>query len=289
MITSMDTDATASTRVRPVGLAIPNMGADAPAAVRELPALAEDLGYDSVWVTDHLVGLRATDEVYGAHWMEAVTALTWIAATTRTIRVGTGVLVAPYRDPLLTAKMLSTLDVLSDGRLDVGIGTGWSKTEYRALGVGDRFEPRGAVTNEALQVMLECWDGGEIDHAGTYFTIKHVEVRPVPAQSPHPPLWIGGTAKPALRRAAAFGDVWHPNDLTPGELREIGGRLDELAGRPVPRSVRLDTGDEQLERIDELVDEYLAAGAIRVVIEFRGRGAEQTRTRVEKAAKALFG
>jgi probable F420-dependent oxidoreductase len=277
-----------ASRARPVGLAIPNMGEDAPAAVRELPLLAEDLGYDSVWVTDHLVGLRATDEVYGPHWLEAVTALTWVAATTRTIRVGTGVLVVPHRDPLLTAKMLTTLDVLSAGRLDVGIGTGWSKTEYRALGVGDRFEPRGAVTNEALEVMLACWAGGEIDHEGTYFAIKHVRVQPLPAQSPHPPIWVGGTSRPALRRAAAFGDVWHPNDISPRELRETGERLDQLAGRPVPRSIRLDTSDEQLDRIDQLVDDYLAAGAIRVVIEFRGRNLEQTRTRAEKAAKLLF-
>jgi probable F420-dependent oxidoreductase len=285
----MQAASTAANRVRPVGLAIPNMGEDAPTAVRELPMLAEDLGYDSVWVTDHLVGLRATDEVYGAHWLEAVTTLTWVAATTHTIRVGTGVLVVPHRDPLLTAKMLTTLDVLSDGRLDVGIGTGWSKTEYRALGVGDRFEPRGAVTNEALEVMLGCWAGGEIDHAGTYFTIKHVSVQPVPKQSPRPPLWVGGKSLPALRRTAAFGDVWHPNDISPLELREIGDRLDQLAGRPVPRSIRLDTSDEQLDRIDELVDEYRAAGAIRVVIEFRGRNLEQTRTRAEKAAKLLFG
>jgi probable F420-dependent oxidoreductase len=264
------------------------MGEDAPAAVHELPALAEDLGYDSVWVTDHLVGLRATDEVYGPHWLEAVTALTWVAATTRTIRVGTGVLVVPHRDPLLTAKMLTTLDILSAGRLDVGIGTGWSKTEYRALGVGDLFEPRGAVTNEALEVMLACWAGGEIEHDGTYFAIKHVRVQPLPAQSPHPPIWVGGTSRPALRRAAAFGDVWHPNDISPRELRETGERLDQLAGRPVPRSIRLDTSDEQLDRIDELVDEYLAAGAIRVVIEFRGRNLEQTRTRAQKAAKLLF-
>ena len=277
-----------ASRARPVGLAIPNMGEDAPAAVRELPALAEDLGYDSVWVTDHLVGLRATDEVYGSHWLEAVTALTWVAATTRTIRVGTGVLVVPHRDPLLTAKMLTTLDVLSAGRLDVGIGTGWSKTEYRALGVGDLFEPRGAVTNEALEVMLACWAGGEIEHDGTYFAIKHVRVQPLPAQSPHPPIWVGGTSRPALRRAAAFGDVWHPNDISPRELRETGERLDQLAGRPMPRSIRLDTSDEQLDRIDELVDEYLAAGAIRVVIEFRGRDLEQTRTRAEKAARLLF-
>ena len=83
--------------------------------------------------------------------------------------------------------------------------------------------------------------------------------------------------------------MWHPNDIGPLELRETGDRLDRLAGRRVPRSIRLDASDEQLDRIDELVEEYRAAGAIRVVIEFRGRNLEQTRARAEKAAKLLFG
>jgi probable F420-dependent oxidoreductase len=274
---------------RPVGLAIPNMGSDSPDTIRELPRIAEDLGYDSVWVTDHLVGLRATDELYGSHWMEALTALTWAAASTTSIRVGTGVLVVPYRHPVLTAKMLGTVDVLSGGRLDVGIGSGWSKTEYRALGAGELFTDRGAALDEALDLMLSCWRGGPIDHSGAHFTVRHIEVRPQPAQHPHPPIWVGGNSAPAMRRAANIpGAIWHPWDVGPAHLRERGEELDARAGRAVPRSVRVNLGDSNLDGIDDLVDDYLDAGAIRVVIEFRGQDGSQARAWAQRAAKALF-
>ncbi|WP_216892626.1 TIGR03619 family F420-dependent LLM class oxidoreductase [Nocardia alni] len=274
---------------RSVGLAIPNMGTDSPDTVRDLPRIAEDLGYDSVWVTDHLVGLRATDDLYGSHWMEALTALTWVAATTTTIRVGTGVLVVPYRHPVLTAKMLATVDVLSGGRLDVGIGTGWSRTEYRAVGAGDLFAERGAATDEALDLMLACWRGGPIEHDGPHFPVRHVQVQPRPAQHPHPPIWVGGNGPAAMRRAARIADVWHPWDLTPAELAEQGHRLDDIAGRAVARSIRLNLDEAALDRIDDLVDGYLEAGAVRVVVEFRGRNGQQACALAQRAAKALFG
>lgn len=273
---------------RPVGLAIPNMGADAPDTVRDLPKIVEELGYDSVWVTDHLVGLRATDGLYGSHWMEAVTALTWAAATTTSIRVGTGVLVVPYRNPVLTAKMLATVDVLSGGRLDVGVGTGWSKSEYRALGAGEFFDVRGAVTDEALDLLLACWRGGPILHEGAHFAVRHVEVAPRTVQRPHPPVWVGGNSLAAMRRAARVATVWHPWDLTPAQLREQGEVLDAMAGRPVPRSVRVNLDESRLDGVEDLVDAYLEASAVRVVIEFRGQDGHQARTLAQRAAKALF-
>jgi probable F420-dependent oxidoreductase len=266
------------------------MGTDSPDTVRELPRIAEDLGYDSVWVTDHLVGLRATDDLYGSHWMEALTALTWAAASTTSIRVGTGVLVVPYRHPVLTAKMLATVDVLSGGRLDVGIGSGWSKTEYRALGAGELFAERGAAMDEALDVLLACWRGGPIEHSGRYFPVRHVEVRPEPAQRPHPPIWVGGNSAAAMRRAARIdGALWHPWDLTPARLRERGEQLDALAGRPVTRSIRVNLGEPSLAGIEDLVDAYLDAGAVRVVVEFRGHNGQQAQALARRAAKALFG
>jgi alkanesulfonate monooxygenase SsuD/methylene tetrahydromethanopterin reductase-like flavin-dependent oxidoreductase (luciferase family) len=102
-------------------------------------------------------------------------------------------------------------------------------------------------------------------------------------------LWVGGTKGAALRRAGRLADVWHPNDLTPAELLESGKRLDDLAGRVVPRSVRFDTTDDKLDGIVDLVDEYLAVGATRVVLEFRGQDTDAVTRRAEQAAKALFG
>jgi alkanesulfonate monooxygenase SsuD/methylene tetrahydromethanopterin reductase-like flavin-dependent oxidoreductase (luciferase family) len=169
------------------------------------------------------------------------------------------------------------------------VGTGWSRTEFRALGVGDRFDDRGALTDESLDVMLSCLRSGPQAHDGPTFGFQHADVAPAPAQRPHPPLWVGGTKGAALRRAGRLADVWHPNDLTPAELKDAGDRLDDLAGRAVPRSVRFDTTDDRLRRIVDLVDEYLAVGATRVVLEFRGRDTEDTTRRAGKAAEALFG
>lgn len=275
--------------LRPVGLAVPNMGLDSARVLRTLPRLAETWGYDSIWVTDHLVGTRAYEGVYGAHWMEALTSLSHIAALTSTIRLGTGVLVLPYRDPVLAAKMLSTIDVLSGGRLDIGVGAGWSRTEFTALGVGDRYENRGQVSDEALEVMLSCLRAGTPEHQGPTFSVRHIEIQPPTIQRPHPPVWVGGTKGASLRRAARMADVWHPNDLTPRELLDTGRRLDDQAGRSVARSVRCNVTDDQLDGIADLVDDYLQVGATRVVLEFRGQDPDAVPIKAEKAASALFG
>src|SRR5690606_5464730 len=126
----------------------------------------EDLGFSSVWLTDHVIGLRSFAPVYEPEWSEIFISLTHMAATTSTIRLGTGVLVVPYRDPVLTAKMVATVDQLSNGRVILGIGSGWSKGEYAALGRLDQFDTRGAVTDEALDIMVECWKGGEVTWQG---------------------------------------------------------------------------------------------------------------------------
>ncbi|OLT16448.1 hypothetical protein BJF78_14345 [Pseudonocardia sp. CNS-139] len=274
---------------RPVGIVVPNTEPGADRAVRELPRVFEQLGYRSLWVTDHVVGTRSMEPVHGAYWLDAVTVLAHMAATTSTARLGVGVLVVPYRNPVLTAKMLASVDVLSDGRLDVGVGTGWIRTEYRALGVGQLFAPRGRVTDEALDLMRTCWRGGEVEHEGEFFTVRHVTFEPVPVQRPHPPLWIGGQSGPALRRAARFADVWHPHDLGPEDVERLGAQLDEAAGRRVPRSVRLHATGEDVPALADLVDHYLAAGCVHVVVEFRSQPVDVVAACAEKAAAVLFG
>jgi probable F420-dependent oxidoreductase len=272
---------------RAVGLVVTTNEPGAAQLVQELPANAERWGYDSLWVTDHTVGLRAMEHVYGDYWLDALTALTWMAATTSTVRLGTGVLVVPHRNPVLASKMITTIDVLSGGRVDLGVGTGWSRVEYRALGVEDKFVDRGRATDEAIEVMRVCWSGGEVAYDGEFYAFRNVSVAPVPIQRPHPPLWVGGDSKPALRRAARFADVWHPHDLTPAELTLTGERLDELAGRRVARSVRIDVTEEHLPGLADLVDSYFEVGCVRVVLEFRSQPCAVVARLAERAAELL--
>jgi probable F420-dependent oxidoreductase len=273
---------------RPVGLVLPSNEPGGAAVLDELPARAEALGYDSLWFTDHVVGVRASSGVYGSYWLDPLVALTWVAARTTTIRLGTGVLVLPHRDPVLTAKMIATVDVFSGGRVDLGVGTGWSRVEFRALGVGDRYEARGRVTDESIEVMRRCWAGGSVEYDGEFFSFRHIEFEPVPLQ-PRLPIWVGGNSAPALRRAARFADVWHPHDLTPEELVEKGSRLDELAGRHVPRSARIAVGPDDLAGLPDTVDAFLAVGCTRVVLDFRSLPSDAVAVLAEKAAGLLFG
>ena len=277
-----------------LGLVVNNYGAPATEAVRRMPVLAEEWGYDSIWVTDHVVGVRSFQPVYGATWMEPMMALAWMAAMTSRIRLGMGVLVVPYRDPVLTAKMVATLDQLSGGRVNLGVGTGWARREYQALGRVDLFDARGSVTNESLDVMLRCWQGGEFDFEGKHFQFRSIQFDPVPIQQPRVPLWIGsrtGQGAP-MRRVAQYADVWHPTGLTPEEVQESGAAVDDAAGREIPRTIRLahGLGQTTAELID-LLSRYREAGCIEAAVSFGGGDPDLAQTGalegVLEAAQAL--
>jgi len=245
---------------------LPNTGPYAREAIAEA-ARFEEMGYAGLWLTDHVIGAPEYT-FYGAYWLEILTSLAHVAGSTQTIRLGTGVLVVPYRDPVWTAKMLATIDVLSGGRLDVGIGTGWTQREFEALGRGALYADRGAVTDEALDVFMQCWTGGELSHQGRWSQSSKIRFAPTPVQAPRPPFWIGarGLAPAPMRRAAKYADVWHPTGLTPEEVREGGERLDALAGRKIARSVRLRVADpaDALERARRFRD----AGCFQVALDF---------------------
>jgi probable F420-dependent oxidoreductase len=256
-----------------LGLVINNNGAPALDAVKRMSREAEALGYDSLWVTDHVIGVKSFKPVYGATWMEPLTSLAWIAAATEKIRLGIGVLVVPYRDPVYTAKVIATIDQLSDGRVDLGVGTGWAKSEYHALGRGAIFDQRGAVTDESLDVMLRCWEGGEFGWDGQFFQFRNIQFDPVPVQRPRVPLWIGSRTgqKAPMRRVAKYADVWHPTGLSPEELRQTGKELDDMAGRAIRRSVRL--SHTQAATTDDwisLLGAYRDAGVDEAAIDFGG-------------------
>jgi probable F420-dependent oxidoreductase len=257
-----------------LGFVIQNQGPDSLGALGRLAPTIEALGYDSVWLTDHVVGMRAyAERGYTPYWLECLTGLAFIAAQTKTIRLGTSILVLPVRDPVYTAKVLATLDNLSGGRLNVGIGTGWSKGEFYALGRGDYHENRGHVTNESLKLILRCWEGGEFEWTSEYFTFRYVNFDPVPLQKPRPPILVGGPpADPVIRRIKMFEADWHPFLTNPAELARESQRVNEIVGRAVRVSNRFLVPSGTSEgALAELIAGFREAGCDELVLDMRAK------------------
>ena len=178
-------------------------------AITTVAQRAEALGFDSVWVSDHIVVPRSAIARFGEVFFEPFTTLAYVAGKTGRIRLGTSVIILPYRNPLFMAKALATIDVLSGGRLIIGAAVGWLAEEFEALGIP--FTERGARSDEALRVMRLLWTEAEPKFEGRYFRFAGIKAEPKPLQKPHPPIWIGGASQAALRRAAEFADAWHPS------------------------------------------------------------------------------
>src|SRR5690242_6238654 len=166
---------------------------------------AEQLGYDSVFVSDHVVVPNAYVDRFGGAIYDPLITLSVLAGATRRVLLGTTVLIVPYRNPVLTAKMVASLDALSGGRVVLGIGAGWVPEESAALGVP--FAERGAMTDEYLAAMRELWTSPAPAFSGKYTQFSDIRCEPQPMQKPHPPIWVGGHSPAALRRAVAFGAV----------------------------------------------------------------------------------
>jgi alkanesulfonate monooxygenase SsuD/methylene tetrahydromethanopterin reductase-like flavin-dependent oxidoreductase (luciferase family) len=201
-----------------LGVNVPNFGPGTnPDVLRRWALTVEGLGFDLLMVSDHIAVTPDVAEQYPAPFYEPFTTLSWLAGLTRGIRLGTTVLIVPYRHPLLVARMAANLNDLSGGRLVLGVGVGWAREEFGALGVP--FRDRGRLTDEHLLAMRAAWQD-ETDY-----------------RSGHIPLWIGGNSDAALRRAVRLGDAWHPLRFTPGWMAEAAGRLTACAaeqGRPAP-------------------------------------------------------
>jgi probable F420-dependent oxidoreductase len=186
---------------------------------------AEALGFDSVWVTDHIIVPRTMDLIYRDNMLEPVALLSHVAALVPRVKLGTSVLILPYRNPVVLAKMLATIDQLSSGRLIVGVGGGWMTEEFAALDTP--FPERGKVSDECLRLMREMWTHETVSFSGKYTTFQDMKVSPLPAQR-HLPIWVGGTSARARRRVAEFGDGWHATALTPEAFTEGAQHLKDL-------------------------------------------------------------
>ena len=177
-------------------------------AIAQTAVKAEELGFDALFVNDHVI---VDDSPRSESWRnvyDPLMVLSYVAARTSRVLLGTSVLIMPYRNPIVTAKMIATLDQMSGGRAIAGVGSGWNEAEYDALGVP--FHQRGARTTEYLRIWQACWAPGPTTFHGRFFNFDNMHVSPKPLQQPHPPLWIGGSSQASLRRAARFGQVWQP-------------------------------------------------------------------------------
>lgn len=214
------------------GVALPNFGRYAQRDwIVDIAKSAEDLGFDSLWVSDHII-IPESHKGFGDVFYDPLAVLSFVAAQTRSIQLGTSVIILPYRNPVVLAKMVSTLDVLCGGRLTLGVGVGWLKDEFEALGVS--YMDRNALTDECIAVLKNLWSSDKPNYWGRYYNFSQIRFSPKPLQKPHPPLWIGGNGLVALRRAIAIGNGWHPVGLTPDEIQERIRGVGELQVRNRP-------------------------------------------------------
>ncbi len=205
-----------------IGFGVPSRGPLA--SLDNIIALAqrgEAMGYDIVSVSDHIIVPKTIDSIYpyndtgefvssqSGEYMEQLATISYLAGVTSSIKLLTSVMVLPHRSPVLTAKILATIDVLSRGRLIVGVGVGWMQEEFEAIGAPPYAE-RGAVGNEYLRAFKELWTSDNPSFQGDYCAFSDIHFAPKPVQRPHPPIWVGGESPPALRRAGQLGDAWYP-------------------------------------------------------------------------------
>ena len=207
---------------------------------------AEDLGFETAMLIDHLL---VAPPAYRVAWLEPIALLSALAGVTRTMRLGTMVLVLPFRDPVAFAKEWATLDVLSGGRSVLGVGVGWNEAEFAALRIP--YRERGRRMTEMLEAITALWAGDHVTYEGRHYQFHDLSVFPKPVQRPHPPIWIGGgtqpsariygqdvpSIEPVLRRIAKYATTWVPHSSATAEMvaedwAAISGYMIELGRRP---------------------------------------------------------
>ncbi len=306
------------------GFYLPTRGPTAsPEAIETLVARGEAWGFSSVVIADHIVFPVTIESKYpytvsGAFpgqgdALEQLSLMAFVAGKTRALRLISSVMILPHRNPVVTAKMLATIDVLSGGRVTVGVGVGWLREEVRALGAPD-FDRRGAVSDEYLRIFKALWTQDPASYRGEFYRFEAVRCLPHPVQKPHPPIWVGGHSRAALRRVARLGDGWHPVGanpavpLRPPELRALLdelGRLTEAEGRdpstltisykaPVyDPSQDVDGGAERRpfsgseQAITDDVATFARLGVSELIFDFRSESLAASLDRMERFAPIL--
>ena len=211
------------------GVTIPNnWGIEDPQQVLAFGPLAEELGYDSVWVMDHLFNNGyIRQRLDGKPYYNPLATLSYLAATTKNVLLGTSVLVLPYHNPIDLAKYTATLDQMSGGRVTLGVGVGAMTEEFKALGIS--MKRRGSLTNECIAIIKELWTNEEPSYHSPRWNFSDLKFSPKPLQKPHIPIWVGGASPGALQRAATMGDGWHPSGVTAEDYSISRRNIQEMA------------------------------------------------------------
>ena len=257
------------------GFYLPTRGPLAtPESLEQLVQRAEALGFSSVVIADHIVQPVTIESKYpytvsGAFSgtgdsLEQLALMAYIAAKTSKLRLITSVMIVPHRNPLVTAKSLATIDVLSGGRVTVGVGVGWLREEFAALHAPD-FDRRGAVTNEYLRIFKTVWTQAPASFTGEFYAFGEIWCLPQPVQKPHPPIVLGGAFPWAARRAVRYGDGWYPNAASgdPEEYLPAFRRMAAEKGRE-PLPVRIGGAPEDADKLKRYRD--LGAAAVNVTL-----------------------
>ncbi len=239
-------------------------------AVAEVARAAEDAGFSACFVTDHPFPNAQWLDAGGHHTLDPFVALSFAAAATTRLRVQTHILVLPYRNPFLVAKAAASLDVLSGGRLILGVAAGYLQPEFEALGVA--HESRNEAGDEGIVAIKLAWSGETVSMEGSGFNARGNRMLPRPAQTPHPPIWVGGNSKRAIRRAVELADGWvpfrNPPELAKYSQSAVMVSHDDLARRidyardhaaKMGRTAPLEICYSMVSRRDEPADETLRA------------------------------
>ena len=280
------------------GIVPVNVGMADPAVLSMLVQTAEEVGIESVWTYEHVIVPSDYASTYPYHssgkmpvtpetpFCDPLITLASVAGQTRRLRLGTGINILPQTNPLLMAKQVATLDALSGGRLMLGLGIGWLREEFAAMGTP--FEHRGTRFDDYLVAMKKVWAGGEVQHEGPFVRWSGFQSHPLPVQRPHPPVIIGGTSDRAFRRVVQHGDGWiAPNDGL-ASLREQLTRLHAVARHHERDPATLEvTAHWSPVKEPDCLEAYAESGVDRVLVSLQATGASNPVEGIQKIAEAI--
>lgn len=248
-----------------------------PELIRDITTWAEDISLDSIWLTEHVMLFEYNTIPYqssngqilpkGMGYLDTLTVFAFMAAMTKKIRFGTGVALLPQRNPIYTAKELVTLDWLTHGRIDFGVGVGWNKEEIESCGY--TFNDRGTRCDEFLILMKKLWTESVVNFKGKWLKFEGARLDPKPIQKPHIPILIGGYTHAAFRRAVRFGQGWYGYNMTPKKLHEMINGINNtfnMMNKSKPKDFQIIVSPQNTLVSDEDITKYSDLGVNRLIL-----------------------